>query len=89
MAFVLAVEVFGGKLMIESRRVSALDKLPDHHHRSTAFHQMVRSHSPAQVFAHCRCVHQREPNSVELCAAATEKDLLGSSCRKMLSARRV
>jgi hypothetical protein len=66
MAFVLAASVFGGKLMIERTRVSALDKLPDHFHRSTRFHQMSRSHSSVQVFAHCRCVHQRKPNSVGL-----------------------
>jgi hypothetical protein len=66
MAFVLAASVFSGKLMIERTRVSALDKLPDHFHRSMRFHQMVRSHSSVHVFAHCRCVHQREPNSVEL-----------------------
>jgi hypothetical protein len=66
MAFVLAASVFGGKLMMERRRVLALDKHPDQFHRSTTFHQMVRSHSSVQVLAHCRCVHQREPNSVEL-----------------------
>jgi hypothetical protein len=89
MAFVLALQFSVENLCWRNGEFPLGTRHSDHSHRSTAFHQMVRSHSPLQVFAHCRCVHQREPNSVGSCVAATEKDLLGSSCRKMLSARRV
>src|ERR1700688_1072180 len=43
-------------------------------HRSTPFHHTSRSHSSKQVLAHCRLVHQREPNCLSSRAAATEKD---------------
>src|ERR1700686_2627235 len=55
-----------------------LTSLPRHpsgqRHRSTPFHHTSRSHSSKQVLAHCRLVHQREPNCLSSRAAATEKD---------------
>lgn len=80
MEFVLLAAVFSGKLVIGNRPTSrAGQAILDHLQRSMQFHQTTLTHSPTKVFAHCRCVHQRVPNSGGLCAAATENDLPRSS----------